>query len=229
MPAQPRALEAQATSDLIPDLPARSGPDRVVLLARDPVFGHAYWELGAERVQRAVRELGGAGHGVLRLVDIEHGDIIAAFEINAEHGRFVLRFPASDRRYGLELGVESADGRRAIIMLHSNVVMVPPSLPREKGEVVYVDLAPQREVLAAAENTAKPPRLRVDYPDPAKPRRPPPIGSIEVARQAAAHADRERRGLSILDAAAEVAAETRRRVNESSSRAPLAPHEEKRV
>jgi hypothetical protein len=184
-----------------PALPARSGPDRVVLLARDPFFGHAYWELAPERIHRAIAELGGKARGVLRLVDIEHGDIIATADVYAERGRFVLRFPAGDRRYGLELGLESESGR-VIVLLHSNVVMVPPCIPREKGEVVFVDLAPQREVLEHAMDLVRPPRLRVDYADPAKPRRPPPIGSIAFARQAAANAVREGQAPLVDDAAA---------------------------
>ncbi len=152
----------------------------MVLLARDPVFGHAYWEVPADRISRARFDVGGNARGVLRLIDAEHDAWIANFEVNPERGRYVFRFPESDRRYYLELGVQGANGH--LLILHrSNIAAAPPSSGRAKGDVVFVGLEAQRAVLSRAHDLEQPPRLAVELQDPARARKPGRLRTSENA------------------------------------------------
>lgn len=164
-----KTIEGPATKPAT--LPERTGLERCVLMARDPVFGHVYWELSSERIARARAELGGHGRGILRLIDIEHDAPIGSFEVNAERGRYVFRFPESDRRYAMELAVQASSGQ-VIVLWRSNIVAVPPNSARGRGDIVFTGLETQRAVLARALDLERTPRLAVELPNPAGSRRP---------------------------------------------------------
>lgn len=145
-------------------LPERQGVDRVVLAARDPAFGHAYWEVAPERVQHELNGLGGRAHGVLRLIDAEFGHVIDRGSVFADLGKFVVRFPEGDRRYAVEIALETEDGR-STVLVRSEDVLAPPAFPRPPGDVAFVSLDAQIAVLDRALDVQNPPKLVVSLPD----------------------------------------------------------------
>src|SRR5688572_2936882 len=147
-------------SDSPPEIGATplSTPDRLVLMARDPSFGHAYWEVAPDRIARARADLGEEARGVLRLIDADLEQVLGSVAAIPERGSHVLRFPAGDRAYAVELALESADGQTHTL-LRSNTAEAPPNRPRTGGTIVFVDLEPQRALLEGAT-----PRLIVAYP-----------------------------------------------------------------
>jgi hypothetical protein len=133
-----------------------------VLLARDPFFGHTYWEISRVRIDRAIAELGGEARGVLALIDAEDDRTLKTGEVWAERGRYVFRLPAGDRGYRAELALEAPNGKK-ITLERSNTVLAPPSLPREGAEPYFVELDPQRAVLERSGDLENPPALAADH------------------------------------------------------------------
>jgi hypothetical protein len=137
-------------------LPSHYPGDRLVFIARDPEWAHAYWSVGLPRISAALAELGG-GRGVLRLVDAETNVPLYETETWAERGHYDLRVPWGDHAYRVELSI-SHQGR-AIVLERSPSVVMPPIMPRRPGEIRFVDLEAQRRVLAASKNIDVLPRL----------------------------------------------------------------------
>jgi len=114
-------------------LPKTYGRDRLVLMARDPRWIYAYWEIGNERrlQQRGERARDwDRSKPVLRLYDVtesrypgHHIDI----DLVPDADNWYLRAPRPNRRYVAEIGRAFPDG--FVSYLRSNEIALPPEYP----------------------------------------------------------------------------------------------------
>jgi hypothetical protein len=136
-------------------LPPRYASHRLALIARDPRWAFAYWDVDRSR-DGALFEFG--AQAVLRLLDANDGHVLQSPRVHGENGRYYFRLPASDQRYQVTLTAVFGDGRE-VEVLRSNVVLAPPELPRPEREPRFVSMQKQIAVLEQAKQVANPPRL----------------------------------------------------------------------
>ena len=113
-----------------------NGTDRIMLMARDPYWLHAYWEITLSSVQRAEAALREDWHGarpILRLIDVSSEDTTSSSERHVRdieiHGcvnNWYIDVPQPPRTYRVEVGYMSRRGR-FFCLAHSNVVTTPGS------------------------------------------------------------------------------------------------------
>jgi hypothetical protein len=98
--------------------PSQPGDDRMVLMARDPWWLFAYWEVSAERQKEILKRIRQErllpDKTVLRVYELyESGRVRRNFDIEiavvADHWYLETGLP--DRRWVAELGVKTRDGR----------------------------------------------------------------------------------------------------------------------
>lgn len=114
-------------------LPQRYGKERLVLMARDPRWLYAYWELANERYQELrSRRLGewGLSKPVLRLYDLSEespSHRVVDVELRDDADNWYVRLNRPRHRFVAEIGRIFPDG--FVPLLRSNEVMLPPDLP----------------------------------------------------------------------------------------------------
>lgn len=135
----------------------------MVLIARDPSWAHAYWEVDLARIHRVIALLGEV-NAFIRLVDAETGQIVYSAETWAERARHYIRLPAADRAYRADLVMVAADGREALIQ-RSNAIWAPPRSPRVPGPIRLVRLGAHRRILDRALDLTHPLRLQISDDD----------------------------------------------------------------
>lgn len=121
-------------------LPSGYGDNRIVLLARDPYWVYAYWEISRQRRELASQELGETYHKcrlILRVYDVT--DIIFTGD-NAHHyfdigitdeaNNWYINVGKAGRSYCLDMGLLTPD-KRFIILARSNVVKTPLDRPSD--------------------------------------------------------------------------------------------------
>lgn len=131
--------------DIIPDIKHKTDfvcqniPDsyfetRIVLMARDPYWLYAYWEVSSETIKRANQELGediGRSRTVLRVFDVTDID----FDGNNSHGYFditlngmanswYLNAAKPNRSWCVEIAILTDNGRY-LVLARSNTVKTP--------------------------------------------------------------------------------------------------------
>ena len=116
------------------DLPGGFRKDRIVVMARDPYWLHAYWELTRQSVQRAEAAMGQEWHGakpILRLQDVSSQDttnsaesIIRDIEIHGGCNNWYIDVANPPRSYRVDIGYLSRRGR-FYVLASSNVVSTP--------------------------------------------------------------------------------------------------------
>lgn len=136
------------------DLPPRYGSHRLALIARDPAWAFAYWDVDHQRGPALFEE---GAQAVLRLVDANDGRVLQSPKVHPESGRYYFKLPAADQRYQAVLVAVREGGETEV--LRSNAVLAPPQLPRPSREPRFVSTAAQRAVLAEAGRIDAPPRL----------------------------------------------------------------------
>jgi hypothetical protein len=137
VPTPPPAYAAPAPApqppapDTGPELPARYGLDRLVLLVRDPFWTYVWWELTEQRLQTGRGALGAHGELVLRFYDVSalewdgrnhHGSF--DIEVHDAAGNWYVELGKPGASYIAELGVRAADGR-FVALVRSNTVTLP--------------------------------------------------------------------------------------------------------
>ena len=120
------------------------GTDTLVIMARDPTWAHAYWDISVARVNDAVATLGG-GKAFLRLIGVPTGYLLAEHEVWAERGSYHVALPEADRSYAAELVIFHR--YRKIVLARSNVIQAPPSMPRPGAGPAFVSRPEQRRAL----------------------------------------------------------------------------------
>jgi len=126
-------------------LPSAYGTDWLVLMARDPTWAYAYWDISVARVNSAVGSLGG-GKAFLRLIGLPDGLLLAEYEVSAQRGRYDFALPHSDRSYVAELALLHFG--RKVILARSEVIYAPASAPAPGSPPTFVSRAQQRRALA---------------------------------------------------------------------------------
>jgi hypothetical protein len=125
-------------------LPESYGDNRLVVLARDPLWFFAYWEFTPERIEQARQQAGAAawdaGTWVLRVYDVsdfEQDGIERApfFEVNLspQARQWYVKVERPGRAYTTQFGRRLPDGR-FISLLRSNRIRLPLGRVSEKTD-----------------------------------------------------------------------------------------------
>jgi len=117
------------------ELPLGYGDSRIVLVARDPQWSYAYWDVSNEH-RESVRRLGGE-RLALRLYDVTDVDLATQtpHRLQQYHCEELARdwyipIPVSDRDYVAELGYLTSGGGW-LMLVRSNPVHIPPLYPSD--------------------------------------------------------------------------------------------------
>jgi hypothetical protein len=132
LPVPSRTVPAPAVPASGRGLPHAYGLNRVVLLARDPWWLFAHWEISpVERVE-ALRTLGAEGEGAREVLRVHgpEGDGLPPRDIDLEPGTARLHFRVDHpgRTYRVDVGLRGTSGR-FIALVSSNAVTTPPAAP----------------------------------------------------------------------------------------------------
>jgi uncharacterized protein len=116
------------------ELPESYGDNRVIIMARDPLWFFAYWDATPDRLDAQRREVGDEmwqrGQAVLRVYDVTGIEDPArahnVFDVNVTFSarRWYVNVPMSGRTYFVDLGFKFPDGR-FLPLLHSNRISMP--------------------------------------------------------------------------------------------------------
>ncbi|MGQ9532010.1 MAG: DUF4912 domain-containing protein [Desulfotomaculales bacterium] len=130
-----------------PQLPAAYGADRLVLLARDPHWLYAYWEVSATREKEFRATFGPeawqASRPVLRLYDVTPGEPAPDYlEIAVQEGtvNWHIHVGRPDHAFRAELGRKLPDGR-FVPLLVSNIATTPRASLSERTDEEWMWLA----------------------------------------------------------------------------------------
>jgi ABC-type phosphate transport system substrate-binding protein len=120
----------------LPDLPGGYGASRIVLMARDPQWAYAYWDVPEDHKQ-ALRDQGGQ-QLALRLYDVTDLDLsqsrphsVQQYGLEEMTRDWYLPIPVSDRDYRAEVGYTTATGTW-MMLARSNAVRIPPVFPTDE-------------------------------------------------------------------------------------------------
>ncbi len=128
-PAQPIQMPAE------PELPRNYGVDRMVLLARDPSWLFAYWEISATKQDEFTGSYGPdawlSTHPVLRVYDVtgvdfngKNANSYIDLHVDKHVDNWHIEVGEPDRSFCVDLGRMFPDGR-FITLLRSNIVTTP--------------------------------------------------------------------------------------------------------
>jgi len=142
-PGTVQATTSTAPSDGGGLLPPAYDLNRVVLLARDPWWLFAHWEISpVERVE-TLRDLGSEGEGVREVLRVHgpDGDGLPSWDIELEPGaqRIHFRVEHPGRAYRVEVGLRTRTGR-FVALMSSKVVTTPAAAPSSDLSVRWVAL-----------------------------------------------------------------------------------------
>jgi hypothetical protein len=135
------------------ELPRAYGQSRAVLMARDPWWLFAHWEVPPVRRVEVLRALGVEGEGtreVLRVYEVA-ADSSASWDIDLPPGaeRTDIHVDRPGRSYRVEIGLRTAAGR-FVCLVTSNLVAAPPAEPSRDTAVHWVTVAEGRRAISAA-------------------------------------------------------------------------------
>src|SRR5262249_12615719 len=145
-PGTVQATTSTAPSDGGGLLPGAYDLNRVVLLARDPWWLFAHWEISSVERVEALRDLGSEGEGVREVLRVHgpDGDGLPSWDIELEPGaqRIHFRVEHPGRAYRVEVGLRTRTGR-FVALMSSNVVTTPAAAPSSDLRVRWVALGDQ--------------------------------------------------------------------------------------
>jgi ABC-type phosphate transport system substrate-binding protein len=120
------------------DLPGGYGDSRIVLMARDPQWAYAYWDVTNDH-KEALRNQGGQ-QLALRLYDVTDVDLsrsrphsVQQYGLEELTRDWYLPIPVSDRDYMAEIGYNTGNGDW-LLLARSNAVRIPPVYPSDHTE-----------------------------------------------------------------------------------------------
>jgi hypothetical protein len=126
------------------ELPRAYGLNRVVVLARDPWWLFAHWEISPVDRVEALRALGAEGEGVREVLRVHgpDGDGLPSWDLELEPGaqRLHFRVEHPGRAYRVEVGLRTPAGR-FLALVSSNTVTTPPAGPSPDLSVRWVALS----------------------------------------------------------------------------------------
>ncbi|MBE3585729.1 MAG: DUF4912 domain-containing protein [Thermoanaerobacter sp.] len=135
--ALPVPSAAEPSPPPVPELPARYGVDRLVLMVRDPYWLYAYWEITATRQEEFNATFGprawNVTRPVLRVYDVtgvafngSNANSFVDINVPEEVDNWHIPVGQPNRSFCVDLGRMFPDGR-FITLLRSNVVTTPRS------------------------------------------------------------------------------------------------------
>ncbi|BAF60408.1 MAG: DUF4912 domain-containing protein [Pelotomaculum sp.] len=118
-----------------PQLPRKYGVDRLVLMARDPHWLYAYWEITATKQEEFINSYGPAAwsatHPVLRVYDVtgvdfdgKNANSYMDIPVGEDTENWYIEVGQPDRSFCVDLGRMFPDGR-FVTLLRSNTVTTP--------------------------------------------------------------------------------------------------------
>ncbi len=146
-----------------PELPSSYGKDKLVLLAVNPHWLHAYWDLSIETLKK-IEKLPSGSKVVLRLHDVTYiifdgTNSHRTFEVGVDvryTKNYYFNIPTSGADYLLELGCKTSDGKFTVLM-RSNVCKAPKDSPSDSTKERWIDLRTRKKrVSPAGEVLVKP-------------------------------------------------------------------------
>ena len=142
--AAPQPSHGQS-SDGLGDLPRGYDDGRLVALVRDPQTLFLYWDFSAHQIEQAFAGLG-AAKAVLKLWNTRGAgaDLVREADVHLEaRGWYVRDLPS-----GLEVRVEiwAVGERGARLLRAARPVRLPPALPSDQLEAVYLTLSLDRSL-----------------------------------------------------------------------------------
>lgn len=137
-------LDFDGVDNDLPDLPDGYGESRIVLMARDPQWAYAYWDIPNDHRQ-ALRDQGGQ-QLALRFYDVTDLDInqsrphsVQQYGLEEMTRDWYLPIPVSDRDYMAEVGYTTATGSW-LMLARSNSVRIPPVYPSDEVSDQFVTI-----------------------------------------------------------------------------------------
>lgn len=134
-----------------PELPRSYGIDRLTLLARDPYWLYAYWEITATKLAEFSFTNGAAAwessRPVLRVYDVtgvafngENANKYTDIGINEQADNWHINVGEADRSFCVDVGRQFPDGR-FVTLLRSNTVTTPRASlsEREDEEWMWIE------------------------------------------------------------------------------------------
>ncbi|WP_366944809.1 DUF4912 domain-containing protein [Chamaesiphon sp. GL140_3_metabinner_50] len=145
------AAELAAVDEGLGDLPSGYGDSRIVLLARDPQWAYAYWDIPIEH-KNELRYHGGQ-QLALRIYDVTDINLdhqsphsIQEYPIDEMAREWYLPIPVSDRSYTIDIGYRCGDGRW-LVLARSTSVSIPPVYPSDWIEDVFITVPWEEELI----------------------------------------------------------------------------------
>ncbi|HAZ09886.1 MAG: hypothetical protein A2047_01760 [Omnitrophica bacterium GWA2_41_15] len=140
------------------ELPSYNDTTRITLIAKDPFWLYAYWEIAESSIENVKKQLGGNLDGtrfVVRMYDVTYKDFNG---FNANHwfdievGRYSNNWYISlwndNVSYCADLGIVHASGR-FFPMARSNFVHTPRSNSSNRFEEIWMDITHEQELSGA--------------------------------------------------------------------------------
>lgn len=135
---------APAPAGKEPELPSSYGVDRLVLLARDPYWLYAYWEITATKQEEFSAAYGPtawvSSQPVLRVYDVtktapgeQKVNLYMDIRINEEADNWHINVGEPDHTFFVDLGRRLPDGR-FVPLLRSNIVTTPRASLSERTD-----------------------------------------------------------------------------------------------
>ena len=141
------------------ELPSTYGKDKLVLLAVNPNWLHAYWDFSPETL-RLIESLQEGSQVVLRLHDVTYiifdgSNANRTFEVGVDvryTRNYYFNVPTPGADYLLELGYKTPDGRFVPIM-RSNVCRAPKNSPSQSLRERWMDLRTKKKRVLVGEGS----------------------------------------------------------------------------
>ncbi|MEA5542807.1 DUF4912 domain-containing protein [Limnoraphis robusta Tam1] len=132
------------------DLPIGYGLSRIVLMARDPEWAYAYWDVSSEHKEELRRQ--GGQQLALRIYDVTKINLeyqtphsIQEYPCDELAREWYVPIPVSDREYVIEIGYRCADGRW-LTLARSAAIRIPPIYPSEWIEDQFITVSWNEEL-----------------------------------------------------------------------------------
>ncbi|MBI4784780.1 MAG: DUF4912 domain-containing protein [Oscillatoriophycideae cyanobacterium NC_groundwater_1537_Pr4_S-0.65um_50_18] len=161
---------ASVDADL-PDLPAGYGESRITLMARDPHWAYAYWDIPPEdwaEVHRA-----GVTSLALRFYDVTDVDLevqnphsLQQYHCDEMARDWYIPVPVSDRDYIVEIGYVTGEGNWSMLA-RSIPVRIPPVYPSDWYEEKFTTVPWEEEIRTRMFQGLEEPYRRSEPEDPA--------------------------------------------------------------
>ncbi|MEL7037789.1 MAG: DUF4912 domain-containing protein, partial [Cyanobacteria bacterium J06592_8] len=132
------------------DLPTGYGLSQIVLMARDPEWAYAYWDVSNEHKEELRRQ--GGEQLALRIYDVTEINLayqsphsIQEYPCDEIAREWYVPIPVSDRDYVIEIGYRCADGRW-LSLARSAAIRIPPIYPSDWIEDQFITVSWDEEL-----------------------------------------------------------------------------------